>query len=69
MLIGKRPLGKPRYRWKEIIIMDLKEIGINSRNWVYYARERDSWRVHLTFGFHKSRCYTYDARQKIFIVN
>ena len=31
---GKRPLGKPRRRLEENIRMDLKEIGINTRNWV-----------------------------------
>ena len=31
---GKRPLGRPRRRWEDTIRMDLKEIGINSRNWV-----------------------------------
>ena len=30
---GKRPLGKPRHKWDNII-MDLKEIGISTRNWV-----------------------------------
>jgi hypothetical protein len=24
---GKRPLGKPRYRWVDNIVMDLREIG------------------------------------------
>ena len=28
---GKRPLGS---RWEDIIRMDLKEIGINTSNWV-----------------------------------
>ena len=27
-------LGRPRRRWEGNITMDLKEIGINSRNWV-----------------------------------
>ena len=31
---GKRPLGKPRHRWEENIRTGLKEIGINTRNWV-----------------------------------
>ena len=31
---GKRPLGRPRRRWDDIIRMDLKEIGIDTRNWV-----------------------------------
>jgi hypothetical protein len=38
---GKRPLGRPRRRWENNIRMDLKEIGINTRNWVDSARGRD----------------------------
>ena len=38
---GKRPLGRPRHRWGDNIRMDLKEIGINSRNWVYLTHDRD----------------------------
>ena len=30
---GKRSLGRPRRRWENNIRMDLKEIGINTRNW------------------------------------
>ena len=30
--IGKRPLGRPRYRWEDNIRMDLKEIGISAGN-------------------------------------
>ena len=33
-LTGKRPLGRPRRRWEDNIIMNLKEIGINARIWV-----------------------------------
>ena len=29
---GKSPLGRPRCRWEDNIRMDLKEIGINTRN-------------------------------------
>ena len=29
---GKRPIGKPRCRWEDNIRMDLKEIGVNTRN-------------------------------------
>ena len=28
----KRPLGRPRRRWEDNIRVDLKEIGINTRN-------------------------------------
>ena len=27
--------------------MNLKEIGINTRNWVDSAQDRDYWRVHV----------------------
>ena len=42
---GKRPLGRPRRRWEDIIRMDLKEIGINTRNCVDSAQDRDYWRA------------------------
>ena len=38
---GKRPLGRPRHRWEDNIRMDLKEIGINTRNWDDSAQDRD----------------------------
>ena len=42
---GKRPLGSPRHRWEDSIRTDLKEIGINMRNWVDSSQNRDYWRV------------------------
>ena len=42
---GKRPLGRPRRRWEDNIRIDLKEIGINMRNWVDSVQERDYWRA------------------------
>ena len=38
---GKKPLRKPRHIWEDNIRMNLKEIGINTRNWVDLARDRD----------------------------
>ena len=38
---GKRPSRRPRCRWKDNIRMDLKEMVINSRNWVDSAQNRD----------------------------
>ena len=38
-LTGKRPLGRNRRRWEGNIRMDLKEIGINTRNWVDSAQD------------------------------
>ena len=40
---GKRPLGRPRRRWEDNIRINLKEIGINMRNWVDSAQDRDCW--------------------------
>ena len=42
---GKGPLRRPRRRWVDNIIMDLKEIGINTKNWVNLAQDRDYWRA------------------------
>jgi hypothetical protein len=37
---GKRPLGRPRYRWEDNIKMDLREIGIDGANWIWLAEDR-----------------------------
>ena len=42
---GKRCLGNPRRRWEDNIRMYLKEICINTRNWVCSAQVRDYWRA------------------------
>ena len=42
---GKRPLGRPRRRWEDNNRMDFKDIGINRRNWVHSAQDRDFWRT------------------------
>jgi hypothetical protein len=38
---GNRPLGRPRRRWEDNIKMDLKEIGINTKNMVNSAQDKD----------------------------
>jgi hypothetical protein len=48
--IGKRPLGRPKRRWEDNIRMDLKETGINTRNWVDSAHDRDEWRALVNAG-------------------
>ena len=42
---GKRPLGTPKRRWEDNIRMDLKEMGINTRNRVDLAQDKDYWRT------------------------
>jgi hypothetical protein len=38
---GKRPLGKPRRRWKDNIKMDLQEVGCRDMDCIYLAQNRD----------------------------
>ena len=47
---GKRPLGRPRLRWEDNIRMDLEEIGINTRNWVDSAQDRNYWKALVNAG-------------------
>ena len=41
---GKRPLGRPCRGWEDNR-MDLKEMGINTRNSVYSAQDGDYWKA------------------------
>ena len=40
-LTRKRTLGRPRRRWEVTIRIYLKEMGINTWNWVDSAQDRD----------------------------
>jgi hypothetical protein len=40
----KRPLGRPRCRWKDGIRMDLREIGWGV-DWIRLAQDMDGWRA------------------------
>ena len=42
---GNRPLGRPRRRWEDNIRIVLEEIGMNARNWVDSAEDRNYWRA------------------------
>ena len=42
---GKRPFGRRWRRWEDNTRMDLKEIGINTGNWVDSDQDRDYWRA------------------------
>jgi hypothetical protein len=65
---GKRPLGRPRYRWVDNIMMDLGEIGFGGMDWIDLAQDRDkhrdlvnaviNLRVPLNFGKLLSGCTT-----------
>ena len=42
---GRRPLGRPRYRWVDNIKMDLQEVGCGYIVWIGLAQDRDRWRT------------------------
>jgi hypothetical protein len=42
---GNRPLGRPRRRWVDNIKMDLRDIGLDGRDWIDLAHDRDKWRA------------------------
>jgi hypothetical protein len=42
---GKRPLGRPRRRWKDNIMLDLQELKCGGMDWFDVAEGRDRWRV------------------------
>jgi hypothetical protein len=42
---GKRPLGRPRHRWKDNVRMDLQEVGCGCEDWIGLAQGRDTCRA------------------------
>ena len=44
---GKRPLGRPRRRWGDNIMMDLQEVGWGGRcmDWIDLVQDTDRWWV------------------------
>jgi hypothetical protein len=42
---GRRPLGRPRCRWKDNIKVDLREIEVNGSNWIRLVQDRVRWRA------------------------
>jgi hypothetical protein len=45
LIQGKRPLGRPRRRWEENIIMDLREIGWGGMDWIDLAQDTNQLRA------------------------
>jgi hypothetical protein len=42
---GKRPLGRPRHRWEDKIIMDLQEVECRGMDWIQLAQDKEMWRA------------------------
>jgi hypothetical protein len=43
--LKERPLGRPRRRWEDNIMMCLKEVGGGCGDWMELAQDRDRWRA------------------------
>ncbi|KAJ0170766.1 hypothetical protein K1T71_013538 [Dendrolimus kikuchii] len=41
--VGRRPVGRPKYRWKDRVEADLSELGAS--NWQETAQDREKWHV------------------------
>jgi len=52
---GKRPLGRPRDRWEDIVRMNLREIGWEGVKWIHVAQDRDE----ITFCWNLI-CYEFE---------
>jgi hypothetical protein len=40
---GKRPLGRPRHRWKDNIKLDLQDVGCEGMDWIDVTQDRERW--------------------------
>jgi hypothetical protein len=40
---GKRPLGRPRCKWEDNIMMDHQEVVCGGIDWIGLAQDRDRW--------------------------
>ena len=40
--MSKRPIGRPKTRWEDDVLEDIK--GLNIRNWKKVVQNRDSWK-------------------------
>jgi hypothetical protein len=45
ILVGRRPLGRPRHRWEDNIKMDIREMEFGDVDWIHLAQDRDRWRA------------------------
>jgi len=40
--MSKRPIGRPKIRWEDDVLEDIKSINLS--NWKKVAQNRDSWK-------------------------
>jgi hypothetical protein len=41
-MLSKRPIGRPKTRWEDDVMEDIKNMNI--RSWKKVAQNRDSWK-------------------------
>jgi hypothetical protein len=44
---GKRPLGRPRYRWEDSIKMDQQKVWCGCLDWIELALDMVKWRTRV----------------------
>jgi hypothetical protein len=44
---GRRQMGRPRCKWVNNIKMDLREIRLDGKNWIYLDQDGNQWRALL----------------------
>jgi len=42
---GKRPLGRPRRRWKDNVNLHPYEVGCGDMDWIELVQDRNRWRA------------------------
>jgi hypothetical protein len=42
---GRRPLERPRRRWKDNIKMDLQDVDRGDMDWIDMAQDMERWRA------------------------
>ena len=67
--LGKRFLGTPRRMWEENNRIYLKEIGINTRNWVDLTQDRYFWRALVNAALNLRVSYAMELAPHIVWVN
>jgi hypothetical protein len=42
---GKRPQGRPRYKWEDSIGINLREIEWGGVDWIDLAQDKNNWKA------------------------
>jgi hypothetical protein len=58
---GKRPLGRPRRKWENNIVMDLRERGWRGVDWIGLAKDKGPVECYCEHGIEPSGSIEYWA--------